>query len=133
MTEENLLEEEWKKKLTPEQYKILREKGTDAPFEGKYTYTKDKGTYKCAACDNPLFSSDNKFDSDCGWPSFDDAMKSDNIKIQQDNSHGVVRDEVLCAKCDSHLGHIFNDGPKETTGKRYCINSTSLNLEKTST
>lgn len=126
----NLSDEEWKKKLSPKQYKVLREKDTDAPFTGKYTYTRDKGIYKCAACGNPLFSSNNKFDSECGWPSFDDAMKSDNIKIESDYSHGMVRDEVVCAKCGSHLGHIFDDGPKETTGKRYCINSTSLDLEK---
>lgn len=130
--EENpkLSEDEWKKTLTPKQFKVLREKDTDAPFTGKYTYTRDKGIYKCAACGNPLFLSKNKFDSECGWPSFDDAVKSDNIKIRPDYSHGMVRDEVICAKCESHLGHIFDDGPKETTGKRFCINSTSLNLEK---
>ncbi len=122
--------QEWKKKLTPEQYKVLREKGTEPPFSGKYVETKEDGTYVCAACGTELFSSKNKFDSGCGWPSFDDAIKSGNIKIQPDYSHGMVRDEVLCATCGSHLGHVFNDGPKKTTGKRYCINSIALNLVK---
>ncbi len=119
---------EWKKKLTSEQYKVLRKKGTEPPFSGKYVETKKDGTYVCAACGTELFSSKNKFDSGCGWPSFDDAIKRDNIKIQPDYSHGMVRDEVICATCESHLGHVFDDGPKETTGKRYCINSVALNL-----
>lgn len=123
---------EWKKKLTPEQYKVLREKGTEPPFSGKYVESKEDGTYVCAACGTELFSSKNKFDSGCGWPSFDDAIKSGNIKIQPDYSHGMVRDEVLCSTCGSHLGHVFDDGPIETTGKRYCINSIALNLVKKS-
>jgi len=123
-------ENEWRKNLTPEQYKVLREKGTEAPFSGKYVHTKEDGTYVCAACSNELFSSNNKFDSECGWPSFDDAINSENIKIQPDNSLGMTREEVICAKCESHLGHVFDDGPKETTGKRFCINSISLNLKK---
>ena len=122
-------EAEWKTKLTPEQYHVLREKGTDAPFKGKFTYTKDKGTYKCAACGNPLFTSEMKFDSECGWPSFDKELAGDRIKTVVDNSYGMVRTEILCARCGSHLGHLFDDGPT-LTGKRYCVNSTSLDFTK---
>lgn len=122
-------EEEWKATLTPEQYHVLREKGTDAPFKGKYTYTKDKGTYACAACGNPLFTSDMKFESECGWPSFDKELAGDRIKTVTDTSFGMVRTEILCARCGSHLGHLFDDGPT-LTGKRYCVNSTSLNFTK---
>ena len=123
-------ENAWRQKLTPEQYKVLREKGTEPPFTGKYVHTKEDGTYVCAACGNELFSSKNKFDSECGWPSFDDAIAGGNVRIQPDNSHGMHREEVVCARCGSHLGHVFNDGPRETTGKRYCINSVSLDLKK---
>jgi methionine-R-sulfoxide reductase len=122
-------EAEWKAKLTTEQYHILREKGTDAPFKGKFTYTKDKGTYKCAACGNPLFTSDMKFESECGWPSFDKELAGDRIKTVTDTSFGMARTEILCARCGSHLGHLFDDGPT-LTGKRYCVNSTSLNFTK---
>jgi peptide-methionine (R)-S-oxide reductase len=120
---------EWKKILTPEQYHVLREKGTDAPFKGELTYNKEKGLYKCAACDNELFTSDMKFDSECGWPSFDEELAGDRIIKQVDVSYGMTRTEILCARCGSHLGHLFDDGPT-LTGKRYCVNSTSLTFKK---
>ncbi|MBS1508121.1 MAG: peptide-methionine (R)-S-oxide reductase MsrB [Bacteroidetes bacterium] len=122
-------EEEWKKILTPEQYYVLREKGTDAPFTGKYYLNKEKGMYHCAACGNELFSSDMKFDSSCGWPSFDKEIAGGKIKKQTDYSHGMVRTEIMCAKCGSHLGHLFDDGPT-ATGLRYCVNSTSVDFKK---
>jgi len=121
-------EDTWKKKLTSEQYRVLREKGTEAPFSGKYVHTKDKGIYKCAACGNQLFSSGTKFDSDSGWPSFTDPMNLENIELKEDKSYGTTRTEILCKKCGSHLGHVFDDGPGES-GKRYCINSVCLELE----
>ena len=121
-------EKEWKKKLTSEQYRVLREKGTEAPFSGKYVHTKDKGIYKCAACGSQLFSSGTKFDSDSGWPSFTDPMNLENIELKEDKSYGTTRTEVLCKKCGSHLGHVFDNGPGES-GKRYCINSVCLELE----
>ncbi len=121
-------EEELKKKLTPEQYKVLREKGTEAPFSGKYVYEKTSGTYNCVVCGNPLFSSDAKFESGTGWPSFDKALPN-AVKYENDEAHGMVRTEITCAKCDSHLGHVFDDGPTET-GKRYCLNSVCLDLEE---
>ena len=120
---------DFKDKLTPEQYKILGEKGTEVPFTGAYVHTKDDGTYTCAACGNELFSSDTKFDSGSGWPSFTEAMKSDAITLHEDTSHGMVRTEVVCAKCGGHLGHVFDDGPS-STGKRFCINSCALDLQK---
>lgn len=122
-------EEEWKKILTPEQYHVLREKGTDAPFTGKLTLNKEKGLYSCAGCGNELFTSDMKFDSHCGWPSFDKEMEGGKIITKVDKSYGMVRTEILCAKCGSHLGHLFDDGPTET-GLRYCVNSTSLEFKK---
>ena len=125
----NRTEEEWKSMLTPQQYHVLREKGTDAPFTGKLTYNKDKGTYYCAACGNELFTSDMKFDSSCGWPSFDKEIAGGKIKTARDLSHGMVRTEIMCARCGSHLGHLFDDGPT-STGLRYCVNSTSLEFKK---
>ena len=122
-------EEGWEKMLSPEQYKILREKGTEAPFTGEYVHEKADGTYACAACGNPLFSSDAKFDSGTGWPSFDKALPG-AVETHVDNDHGMIRTEITCARCGSHLGHVFDDGPKETTGKRYCINSVCLDLEE---
>ena len=124
-------EAEWRKELTPQQFHILREKGTDRPFTGKYYRTPDTGVYECAACGNELFTSDMKFDSDCGWPSFDRAVEGGKIKTAKDLSHGMVRTEILCAKCGGHLGHLFEDGPTDT-GLRYCVNSTSLNFIKES-
>jgi len=122
-------EEDWKKELTAEQFYVLRQKGTESPFTGKYYKTNDKGVYPCAACGTELFTSDMKFDSECGWPSFDKEIAGDKIKTTVDASHGMVRTEITCAKCDSHLGHLFDDGPT-LTGKRYCVNSVSLNFVK---
>ncbi len=123
-------EEEWKKILTPQQYQILREKGTEPAFAGKYVDMHDRGMYNCAACGNPLFSSGAKFESGSGWPSFYDVAKSGNVTLQDDNSYGMQRTEVKCANCGSHLGHVFKDGPKDKTGLRYCINSCALNFDK---
>ncbi len=116
-------------KLTSQQQKILFEKGTEAPFTGEYVHTKDKGMYACVNCGNQLFSSDTKFDSGTGWPSFDQAIPG-SVKLIDDDSHGMHRIEVTCAKCGGHLGHVFDDGPIQTTGKRFCINSACLNLKK---
>lgn len=121
-------EEEWKKKLTPEQYRVMREKGTEAPFTGKYAHENIAGMYACAACGNPLFSSDTKFDSGTGWPSFDEALPG-AVQFVSDGGHGMSRTEVVCAKCGSHLGHVFDDGLTKT-GKRYCMNSVCLELEE---
>jgi len=114
------------KKLTPEQYGILREKGTEAPFTGKLLHNKEAGTYVCPVCGNILFMSDTKFDSGSGWPSFYDVASTGSVKLVEDNSHGMHRVEVNCAKCGSHLGHLFNDAPDQPTGQRFCINSASL-------
>jgi peptide-methionine (R)-S-oxide reductase len=118
-------EDDLKQKLTPEQYRILREKGTEAPFTSPLLDEKRKGMFACAACGNELFSSDTKFDSGTGWPSFDQALPG-AVAFHADESHGMVRTEVTCAKCGSHLGHVFDDGPAATTGKRYCINGACL-------
>jgi peptide-methionine (R)-S-oxide reductase len=116
---------EWKAQLSPEEYAVLREKGTERPYTGEYDKHFEKGMYVCAACENPLFTSDTKFDSHCGWPSFDEAIKGSTI-YHKDVSYGMIRTEVMCAKCGGHLGHVFDDGPKETTGQRYCTNSVSI-------
>lgn len=124
-----LTEEEWKKKLTPEEYNVLREKGTEGPFSGKYVDNKKKGKYVCAACGNELFDSEDKFDSGTGWPSFTETSDNGSVEEHKDLAHGMVRTEVLCSKCGGHLGHVFDDGPKPT-GKRYCMNSVSLKFEE---
>src|SRR5688572_31662972 len=121
-------EEEWKKKLTPEQYYVLRQKGTERAFTGKYTDHKEKGIYACAGCGQELFESETKFESHCGWPSFWDAMDKSKVAYHEDRSHGMHRVEVTCSRCGGHLGHIFDDGPPPT-GKRFCINSASLTLK----
>lgn len=127
--EVNKTEEEWKKQLTPEQYRVLREKGTERPFSGKFEEHYEPGVYTCAACGNELFKSDTKFDAGCGWPSFYEALDKSKVVEKEDNSFGMRRIEILCAKCGGHLGHVFDDGPKDKTGLRYCINSVSLDFK----
>ena len=118
----------WKKRLTTEQYHVLREKGTEVPFTGKFYKNFEKGMYACGACGQDLFTSDTKFDSDCGWPSFDRSLEG-NVEFKNDDGFGMQRTEVVCKNCASHLGHVFDDGPKETRGKRFCINSVALNFK----
>ncbi|HEX5797442.1 MAG TPA: peptide-methionine (R)-S-oxide reductase MsrB [Candidatus Saccharimonadales bacterium] len=122
-------EAEWKRKLTPEQYRILREKGTEAPFTGNLLSEKRTGMFKCAACGADLFASKHKFESGSGWPSFYEVAKSGAVELHDDNSSGMHRVEVTCANCGSHLGHVFDDGPADKTGKRYCINSVCLDFD----
>jgi peptide-methionine (R)-S-oxide reductase len=122
-------EEEWRQQLTPEQYRVMREKGTERPFTGEYEKTKDKGMYVCAACGNALFSSDTKYDSGSGWPSFYRPLSGESVRTEEDKSMFMNRTEVLCSRCDAHLGHVFDDGP-QPTGERYCMNSVSLKLQK---
>lgn len=122
----------WKVKLTPEQFKVLRQCGTEPPFSGKYVHHKEEGTYVCAACGNELFSSETKFKSGSGWPSFWDKVDKDAVETRIDTSHGMRRTEVVCANCGGHLGHIFQDGP-QPTGLRYCINSVALDFKKEDT
>jgi peptide-methionine (R)-S-oxide reductase len=119
---------EWEKILSPEQYEVLRRKGTERAFTGKYYNSKETGVYRCAGCGNPLFDSETKFDSGSGWPSYYQPVSEDAVDTAEDQSYGMTRTEVLCARCGGHLGHVFPDGP-EPTGRRYCINSVSLDFE----
>lgn len=123
----------FRSKLTPEQYDILRRRGTERPFSGAYVHSKESGMYHCAACDAELFSSDTKFDSGTGWPSFTEPATAAAVELVDDSSHGMIRTEVTCRNCGSHLGHVFPDGPREAGGMRYCINSLSLQLEPDAT
>lgn len=123
-------DEEWKEALSPEEYRVLREAGTEPAFAGKYVDNHEDGTYRCRACHTVLFGSDAKFDSGSGWPSFTDPKVAENVGTRSDDSHGMQRTEVFCKNCGSHLGHVFDDGPKEAGGKRYCVNSLALDFEK---
>lgn len=123
----------WRGKLSSEQFRILRQKGTEPAFTGTYYKLHENGMYVCVGCGNPLFSSEHKFDSGTGWPSYDRPFSEDSVEYREDESHGMKRTEVICRRCGGHLGHVFDDGPKETTCKRYCINSTALQLQKQKT
>jgi len=125
----NKTNQEWKETLSEQEYYVLRQKGTDRPSEGGYTNHFEKGTYVCRACKTPLFPSKSKYKSHCGWPSFDDALEG-KIIYKKDTTHGMIRTEIICASCGGHLGHIFDDGPQDTTGKRYCVNTSSIEFIK---
>lgn len=122
-------EEEWQQSLTAEEFVVCRQKGTERPFSGKYNDSKEQGTFLCRCCDEPLFSSTAKYDSGSGWPSFFESLKNDSVKEEQECKHGMLRTEILCSRCGSHLGHVFPDGP-QPTGLRYCVNSLSLKLHR---
>ncbi|RAJ16314.1 peptide-methionine (R)-S-oxide reductase MsrB [Olleya aquimaris] len=124
----NKTEEQWRQELTDEQYRILRKKGTEMPHTGKYNLHFEDGTYHCAGCNQQLFESNSKFESGCGWPSFDDAIEG-SVQNILDKSHGMIRTEIVCSNCGGHLGHVFNDGPTET-GTRFCVNSASVDFKK---
>jgi peptide-methionine (R)-S-oxide reductase len=126
----NKTEAEWKTQLSEEQYYVIRQKGTDRPYSGKYDQHWEAGTYECAACGNELFTSGTKFDAGCGWPSFYEALDKTRIIEKKDITHGMVRTEILCANCGGHLGHVFDDGPADKGGLRYCVNSSSINFNK---
>lgn len=120
-------ESEWHNELSDEEFRVLRKKGTELPFTGKYNNHFDKGIYRCRACDTPLYDSESKFESGCGWPSYDKALPG-ALEFIKDNTHGMIRTEIVCAKCGGHQGHVFNDGPS-TTGERYCVNSVSIRFD----
>jgi len=122
-------EQEWRQELTPEQYEVVRQKGTEAPFTSELNDVKEPGQFVCVACGQPVFDADNKFDSGTGWPSFDRPMDDENVETAADNSMFMKRTEVLCSRCDAHLGHVFDDGPQDTTGQRYCINGCALEFK----
>ena len=121
---------EWRAQLTPEQYAVTRQQATERPFTGKYVHNKADGTYNCVACGQPLFSSKTKFESGTGWPSFWDVIEQGNVELRPDTSHGMYRIEAVCSRCGAHLGHVFDDGPRDKTGQRYCINSASLSFDE---
>ncbi len=122
-------DDEWRLQLTPIQYAVTRQQATERPFTGEYVYHKAEGTYHCIACDLALFSSDTKFDSGCGWPSFWDMVEEGTVEFREDRSHGMVRVETVCSRCGAHLGHVFEDGPRDKTGQRYCINSVAIKFK----
>jgi peptide-methionine (R)-S-oxide reductase len=122
-------DEQWRAELDPDAYAVLRRQATEPPFTGKYTFEKASGTFKCAGCDAEIFRSDDKYDSGCGWPSFTHAAHPEAVELRSDTSLGMMRTEVVCARCGGHLGHVFDDGPVEAGGQRYCINSVALEME----
>lgn len=123
-------EQEWKENLDPETYHVLRQKGTERPYSGQYYLNKETGIYECSGCGNEIFHSRHKYDSGCGWPSFTEPVAPEAILVEMDRSHGMIREEILCASCGGHLGHRFPDGPKDKGGIRYCINSVSLEFKR---